>query len=320
LYGFSESEAYSPAARPFRASDGTIYGTTQYGGADGRGAFYHLTPMPTFPRTPLAPWRETVLYSFTPDVGAQPQGDLTFDQHGNVYGTTLIGGSNGAGGVYELMRSGNNWTPSNLYSASGYEANPYDGVVFDPAGNLWGTFRYGGQYDYGTVFELTFNGLGWSEQTIHQFDPAVDGGYPRGLITDASGNLYGPTQNGPVTNTIAVAFEITNPGDGFSILSDIPGANENPNCGPHDRLAMDSQGNLYGTTYCGGANNIGSVFELTPLGGGQWMYTDLHDFDVSAGSFPVSTVSFDSSGNLYGTASEGGTAGCNCGVVWEITP
>ena len=81
---------------------------------------------------------------------------------------------------------------------------------------------------------------------------------------------------------------------------------------------MDGAGNLYGTTLCDGANHAGNVFKLTPSGGG-WTYTSLHDFTGGDdGEYPISNVIVDASGNLYGTASAGGSQGH--GAVWEITP
>lgn len=324
LHGFNENEGYSPAGRPFRAQDGTLYGTTQYGGPSNAGTFYHLTPPPTFPRTPLYSWNETILYEFTSNIGGFPTGDLAFDQQGNAYGTTTIDGGIGTSGgsVYELIRDGDDWTPSRLYAFTGGldGSNPQGGVVFDLSGNLWGTTPSGGQYQYGTVFELVPNGSGWTENTIHQFNPTTDGGAPTaGLILDAEGNLYGDTKCCG-TGGSGTAFEITDPGLSFELLFsfDFPGL-DSPNCGPWRKLTMDTQGNLYGTTACGGVNGDGSVFELT-LSNGGWTYTSLHDFDGSDGSHPESTVTFDASGNLYGTTYAGGPGNCNCGVVWELSP
>ncbi len=326
LHAFHESEGYGPAGRPFRAADGTLYGTTLYGGPSNVGTFYHLTPPPTFPRTPLYPWNETILYEFTRDVGTNPSGDLTFGPQGNVYGTTEKGGSDGGGAVYELVHSGNSWTGMNLFSfpmVSGAPSTPMGGVTFDLSGNLWGTTEFGGQYVYGTVFELMPSGSGWIGSTIYNFDSShSDGGHPRaGLILDAFGNLYGDTaccgSGGEGT-----AFEISDAGQELSVLYSFSFEN-NANDGPQRKLTMDSAGNLYGTTQGGGVYGLGSVFELTPMGGGQWMYTSLHDFDETDGELPKSTVTIDSSGNLYGTTYLGGTGTCGgsgCGVVWELSP
>ena len=326
LHAFHESEGYGPAGRPFRAQDGTLYGTTFYGGPSNAGTFYHLTPPPTFPRTPIYPWSETILYEFTRDVGTNPSGDLTFDQQGNAYGTTEKGGGDGGGTVYELVHSGNSWTGMNLFSfpvVSGLPSTPVGGVTFDLSGNLWGITELGGQYVYGTVFEMTPHGASWMESTIYNFDPSQPaGGRPRaGLILDALGNLYGDT---PCCGSggQGAAFEITNGGQTLNTLYNFTQGN-NPNDGPQRKLTMDSEGSLYGTTYGGGANNLGCVFKLTPMGEGQWMYTDLHDFDGSNGEFPESTVTMDSNGNLYGTTYLGGTGTCGgagCGTVWELSP
>jgi uncharacterized repeat protein (TIGR03803 family) len=326
LHGFNEGEGYSPAGRPFRAADGTLYGTTQYGGGSCNcGIFYHLTPPATFPRTPLTPWVETILYEFTTPVGVSPSGDLTFDQQSNVYGTTQGGGSSNGGAVYELTHSGNDWTGSNLASfpvQSGTPALPRGGVVFDLSGNLWGTTSEGGQYLYGTVFELISTGSGWAENTIVQFDPSTNGGNAEaGLLLDASGNLYGDTACCG-TSGEGTAFEISNSGQNFALLYNFSQGSPNANYGPYRKLTMDSEGNLYGTTYGGGVNERGSVFKLSPSNRG-WTYTSLHDFDGSDGYWPESTVTIDSHGNLYGTTTHGGTGDCGgfgCGVVWELTP
>ena len=149
-----------------------------------------------------------------------------------------------------------------------------------------------------------------------------DGSAPlSGLILDAAGNLYGATSSYGA-NGGGTVFEISpsNGGWSYSVLYNLPGS-----CcyaGPGANLVFDQSGNLYGTTFAEGADNLGSVFQLTP-GGGGWTYTSLYDFnDPYTAAYPVSNVVFDSSGNLYGTTVNGGPpyyCGYGCGTVWEIS-
>jgi uncharacterized repeat protein (TIGR03803 family) len=306
-----------------RAQDGTFYGTTWTGGGSGIGTVFQVKPFPTAPVTALAPWSETVTYVFTGgNDGAAPQGDLTFDQSGNVYGVTNYGGDAGNGVVYELTPSGGGWTQAVLYSFQGADdgANPYGGVVFDQAGNLYGVVNYGGTSNSGAVYELSPSGSGWTKTALYNFTGGNDGATPYGGLTiDASGNLYGTTAFGGVGGGGTV-FELTPANGGgwsFNTLYSFSGSGY-PNYGPMDKLTMDAAGNLYGTTYQDGGFQSGSVFKLTPSGGG-WSYTSLHDFTgASGGAYPISILVLDTSGNLYGTASAGGANGF--GMVFEITP
>ncbi len=312
-----------PWGRVAVAKDGTLYGTTWTGGAAGVGIVFHLRPSPTAPTSALAPWNETISYFFTGGSdGGAPQGDLTFDQAGNIYGITNYGGDAGNGVVYELTPSGGGWKQTVLYSFQGTDdgANPYGGVVFDEVGNLYSVVNYGGTSNGGAVYELSPSGLGWTETTLYDFTGGNDGATPfGGLIIDASGNLYGTTAFGGMGGGGTV-FELTPVNGGgwsFNTIYSFSGTGY-PNYGPLDKLAMDAAGNLYGTTYQDGAYQAGSVFMLTPAGGG-WTYTSLHDFTGgSDGANPISNLIFDTSGNLYGTASAGGASGY--GVVFEITP
>jgi|SRR5271157_220116 len=316
LYSFAGgSDGAFPQARVIFGPNGILYGTTRGGGA-GYGTVFNLRPKPTACLTALCPWTETVLYSFKGTDGDGPLGDVLFDQAGNIYGTTGAGGSYDSGTVYELKPSGSGWTESVLFSFNFVDGvAPSSGVLFDNAGNLDGTTEGGGSGYLGTVFQLVPSNGGWTNYILYSFQNGNDGGYPgAGLIFDQSGNLYGATSTGG-TGGGGTVFKLTPYGSSYSLVYSFTGGFV---CGP-GTLVMDGAGNLYGTTYCDGANNLGSVFKLTPSSGNNWTYTSLHDFTGgSDGGSPISNVVFDTSGNLYGTASAGGSQGL--GVVWEITP
>src|ERR1035437_1017268 len=208
--------------------------------------------------------------------------------------------------------------------------SPQSGVIFDSAGNLYGTTQGGGTGGCGTVYELSPSSSGWTEKVLYNFQCGFssDGQYPiGGLIFDAAGNLYGTT-NFAGANNGGTVFELSPLGGGnwtFHLLYSLSynGTFDFLLYGPTGTLAMDSSGSLYGTTVMDGAFGGGSVFKLTPSHGG-WTYTSLHDFGGgSDGGNPFGNVVLDASGNVYGTAGVGGLSGCEglgCGVVWKITP
>jgi uncharacterized repeat protein (TIGR03803 family) len=330
LYAFTGgSDGIAPAGVIF-GPDGSLYGTTLQGGEGdcqylggpytGCGTVFNLKPPATACKTAPCDWTETVLYRFTGGVdgGVPSYGDLVFDQAGNIYGTTITGGSGNGGAVYELTPSHGGWTENTLYSfTEGADGGtPFGSVVFDSAGNLYGTTSYGGRNDLGTVFQLTPSGSGWAESVLYNFQNGSDGSYPyAGLIFDAFGNLYGSTTSGG-TGGGGTIFTLT-PSNGYRTLTTIHSFSGIG--GPAANLLMDGTGNLYGTTVIDGVHEYGSVFKLTYSIGG-WTYNSLHNFTFgSDGAYPESNVVFDANGNLYGTASSGG-AGCwyGCGVVWEI--
>jgi uncharacterized repeat protein (TIGR03803 family) len=307
-------------ARVAFGPDGLLYSTSPNNLSGYRhGYVFNMRPPPNACTTALCPWSATVIYGFSggSDGSTPLYGDLIFDQRGNIYGTASSGGS-GNGVVYEMMRSGSGWTEMPLYAFSGPDgANPLSDVIFDNAGNLYGTTSAGGAFGHGTVFELSPVGTGWTEKVLYSFQGGSDGSAPiTGLIFDQSGNLYGPTLNGGAGGGGTI-FQLSPSGGSwtFNLLYSFTGGT---NCGPRGTLSMDGAGNIYGTTACDGTNSYGNIFELTPSGGG-WTYNSLYDFTGgSDGRFPYSNVIFDSAGNLYGTTSKGGSQ--NSGVVWEFTP
>ena len=217
-----------------------------------------------FELTPAAggTWTEKVLYSFSGGTdGDQPAAGLIFDAAGNLYGTTYVGGTSDNGTVFELTPAGGGtWTERVLYNFNGTGgAIPQAGLIFDAAGNLYGTTFAGGTYNLGTVFELTPAGGGtWTEQVLHNFGNGTDGGGPwAGLIFDAAGNLYGTTRYGGSYGGGTV-FRLNAQGE--TLLYSFSGADgANPIAG----LVLDAAGNLYGTTYLGGASSQGTAFEIT---------------------------------------------------------
>jgi uncharacterized repeat protein (TIGR03803 family) len=325
LYSFQGgSDGKGPEAPLAIGADGSLYGTTVFGGTDNCGTVFNLRPGPTRPVSVFAPWSETVLHNLgqSGSDGCNPYSGVTLDQAGNVYGTTSAGGYGGNGIVFELTLAGDRWNESvvHAFAGPGDAAAPFSGVTFDNSGNLYGTTFLGGVMGNGAVYELTPSGSGWTEKVLYSFQFGSDGGdVYAGLILDQAGNLCGAAASGGLHNGGTVFQLIRSDGKWtFETLYALSGIE-----GPYSSLVMDAAGNLYGTSVFDGAYDYGSVFKLTPHYGG-WTYTDLHDFTRgSDGGYPYGGLVLDANGNLYGTTPVGGNPNdCvgGCGVVFEITP
>lgn len=303
--------------------DGALYGTTQVGGSAcawaGNGTVFKLTPPATICRSVSCPWTETVLYRFSSaSDGVYPLG-LAMDANGNIFGSTINGGANTWGSVYELTRSDGSWNKTTLWAFTGDSdgGTPSSPVLLDTAGNVYGTTRFGGIGD-GTVFKVSQSNGVWTATALHAFNRDSEGGIPVGLMFDSAGNLYGGTSEFG-TGGGGTVYKL-HPDSGnwtLSVLSNFPVPS-----GPFT-LTMDPSGNLFGATEFGGGG-FGSVFKLTNHNG-IWARTDLHDFGFSTGAYPDSNLLLDANGNVIGSALEGGfnnqcTNQDGCGVVWEITP
>jgi uncharacterized repeat protein (TIGR03803 family) len=247
---------------------GNLYGTAYDYGLHNAG--YVFVP------SKLNYYGQVILYAFTGgNDGNGPTGEYAFDAAGSLYGTTLFGGANGSGTVFQLTPNHGlpGWHETTLYGFQGAPfgtgsdgADPYASVVFDAAGNLYGTTEYGGPAGLGTVYKLSPNGDGtWTETVLHAFQGS-DGAYPDGTVTfDAAGNLYSTTTRGG-TYDVGVVFKLS-PGTGGqwteSILHSF--ADGSDGAVPTGGVVLDAPGNIYGITGYGGPYQPGGVaFEITP--------------------------------------------------------
>ena len=323
LYAFTGfPDGFTPASRLTIGANGSLYGTTLYGGAMNvsGGVVFNLQPPVHNSNRTDPPWKQTVLYTFgNPPDGDNPWGEIVFDQQGNLYGTTFGGGVACAfgyycGTVYELTPHSGSWTENILYTFTQSDfAMPRSGVIFDSHGSLYGTASNGD----GQVFRLTSSGPSWLEDTIYAFQGGATGYAPAGnVIFDSLGNLYGTTVYGGA-NGKGIVFELMSEGGRWinHVLYNLGGVGGSQ---PSGGLTWDSAGNLYGVTCYGGVANQGAAFKLTPSGNGQWTETTLHEFTGPDGDCPQGRVILDAGGNIYGTTIYGGQYGL--GVVFEITP
>jgi uncharacterized repeat protein (TIGR03803 family) len=268
---------------------------------------------------------EAVLYNFCYtgycSDGQHPESRLTVDGAGNLYGTTHDGGCPGDGNcgrgvVFEISPNGqDNGGETVLYTfcSEGGDnctdgANPnYSYVMFDSAGNLYGTTISGGAYGYGVVFELSPVGGAWTEAVLYSFTGGADGGFPvNGLIMDKAGNLYGTVKVSNNGQGGGGVFELNPSGGGWTEQL-IYGAEQ----GNYSGLTTDAAGNIFGTT-------VSSVFELSPNGQGGWNPKVLYTFTLNGkdGYQPENAPVSDGAGNLYGTTVNGGAK--NAGTVYEL--
>jgi len=330
-------------------AQGNLYGTTDIGGGGscigGCGTVFKLTP------TKQGSFKKTILYTFQGAFsdGQNPQARLVFDKQGNLYGTTAGGGSTveADGTVFKLTptRRGE-WTETIIHNFNCSTANdgcePYSYLIFDSAGNLYGTTLLGGGGDdtsfctngCGTVFELSprKNGI-WSERLLRTFPKQFTSAGAvlyAGVVMDSKGNLYGTTYLG---GQGGVVFRLTPSTHGLWKETVLHSFSNNGTDGyaPYAGVVLDKSGNLYGTTTGGGDSTLpsGIVFMLTPTTKGEWTETIIHDFPSARyvdGEIPYTGVIEDAAGNLYGAASNGGgqaELNCpdydGCGVIYKLS-
>ena len=256
-----------------------------------------------------------------------PSGPMVFDKNDNVYGSATQGGAEGDGTVFELVPNPDGtWSQMILHSFDfrNEGESPRFGVVFDPAGNLYGTTWVGGPLDLGTVFELVPEHGSWS--LALPYDKSSGGG----VVTDRNGNIYGAI--GPGNYKAGAVGELSPGPNGWTYAAQYSFCAQ-PNCAdgdtPASPLTFDAVGNLYGTTTYGGneqqlctADTIGCgvAFQLSPNRDGTWTYHLMHAFAAFSGDgqTPSGPLVMDRSGSIYGTTLNGGPTGG--GTVFKLTP
>jgi uncharacterized repeat protein (TIGR03803 family) len=280
--------------------------------------------VPAVVATQAQTYKETLLYSFTgePD-GEIPLASLIQDAAGNLYGTVVTGGTGecgyypykGCGTVFMLNKSGEETVLHSFTGTGGDGGNPYAGLIRDAEGNLYGTTSAGGTSDAGTVFKLSKTG---KETVLYSF-PGNVGAVPyAGLVRDAAGNLYGTTIAGGEFG-YGTVFELSTTGKD-TILYSFTGIGDD-GIHPYGGLVRDAEGNLYGTTFAGGASGYGTVFKLSKTNTETVLYSFTGTPD---GVYPEAGVVRDAKGNLYGTTYYGGSEACydgypyGCGVVYKV--
>ncbi len=300
---------------------GVLYGTAAGGGTYSNGTVFQLKQV-------HSTWIFSPLYEFTGGSdGSKPIGGVVFGPHGALYGTTQLGGAYGDGVVFALQppstfcRSTScPWNETLLHTFTGSPDgfNPWtENLVFDAAGNIYGTTGNGGTYGGGTAFELTSARGGYTETILHSFGPQPDGSAPfGGVFVDSAGDVYGATAAGGPGRLCdygcGTVFQVT-PSDGswqekvvydFDVLHGYY---------PNSDLISDGSGNLYGTAIASGNYNDGVVFKLEPTADG-FFYTVIHQF--TSDCEPYGAPVMDSAGNFFGTCIYGGNGG---GWVYELT-
>jgi len=316
LFSFDGTNGSVPRSSLIQDQAGNLYGTAD-GGPNDDGVIFKVSPS----------GEETVLFDFPEKTGVEPifpTGGLLMDKLGNLYGATTLGGNgnciDGCGSIYRLNTAGKA-RMLHQFSGGADGLNPLGNLIADAAGNLYGVAQVGGDLNCstpefddlgcGTVFKIAKNG---KFTLFHAFHGKADGETPQAglLLNPATGTLYGAASGGNQTGD-GVVFQITSNGK-YTVLHQFTGSDGS---GPNGGMIFDEAGNMYGTTQGGGTHGLGTAFVMNPAG----QVKILHNFTGGRdGIFPLSGLTRDPAGNLFGTAFKNLRTKHKQGDVFEITP
>jgi uncharacterized repeat protein (TIGR03803 family) len=302
------SDGSDPTAGLSFDAQGNLYGTTYTGGTAGFGTVFKIDTT----------GKEAVLHSFAGlggGDGANPYAGLTLDAQANLYGTTANGGDGacrkgGCGIVFKVDTAGNETVMYSFRLAGLDGAFPRADLLLDAQGNLYGTTFRGGAHGTGTVFTVDTIGNETALFSFNEFSGVGDSPHA-GLVWDAQGSLYGTTELGGCRcqSGAGTIFKVDTAGN-EAVLYRFGGSPDGAN--PLARLVLDAQGNLYGTTWRGGADGDGTVFKLDTSGNEAVLY----NFTGKSGLAPYGDLVLDAAGNLYGTTTRGGAH--SLGTVFKV--
>jgi uncharacterized repeat protein (TIGR03803 family) len=339
LFSFDGTDGAHPQSELVADKAGNLYGTTYTGGASENGTVFELSP----PQQPGGAWTETVLHAFTAQSDGQwPDGGVTFDQDGNLFGTTVSGGAGATqtyyGTIFELSPNGNGgWIYTQIASfdkgPTPQIQEPCCKLIVDSTGNLYGVSEGGiynflicGIYPCGNVYELIRPrqaGGTWIPKVLYNFlySSTTDGFGPPGINWGPDGAIYGTTANGG-TYEMGTLFKLTPSAKGrwkeTILYNFVP-----PQGYPTHNLIWGPNGSLYGTS----GNGYGTVFQMVPPSGSNktWTQNILYNFtNGEDGAGPYGVIA-DGAGNLYGVTIQGANSAQYClsnqaGAVWELKP
>jgi uncharacterized repeat protein (TIGR03803 family) len=296
------SQGELPNGGVVQGTDGTYYGTAEMGGANNLGVVFKVNHDGT---------GFLIIHQFAGGAqdGAEPKAGLIFGQDGKLYGTTTQGGTNGVGTVFVIGTDGNGFQVLHSFTSATDGDTPSANLVQGADGFLYGTAMFSGPNFDGTLFRMATDGSQFYE--MHSFSAGLDGSNPVGLSQGSDGNLYGVANLGG-TNSDGVVYRVA-PNDGhFQVVHSFVGTDGND---PVGGVFQATDGNLYGTTsdFASISGGNGTIFEVAPDGSN---FNTLHSFTGPDGLMPDSALVEGTDGNLYGTATMGGTN--NVGTVFDI--
>ncbi len=316
LFSFDGTNGAGPFAGLVLDQAGNLYGTAGAGPND-EGVIFRVSPS----------GEETVLFDFPaklPIGPIQPIGGLLMGRGGNLYGATTLGGNgnciDGCGTIYRLDTAGKaHMLHQFTGGADGF--SPLGSLIADADGNLYGVAQVGGDFNCsadpfegegcGTVFRIAKNG---KFTVLHAFHGGTDGDIPQaGLVLNkATGNLYGATTGGNKSGN-GLIFQISPKGK-YKVVHQFTGTDGSS---PNGGLILDEAGNIYGTTQSGGSNGLGTAFAMNAA----FQLKVLHNFTGGRDGFaPLTGLTLDPAGNLFGTAFKNLRTKHDVGDVFEITP